>query len=75
MSSQNLENQTRWQQSRFYLESYVQRLKAGEMGSLPAIAALLTLVMLFSLTSKYFLTPINFANLFVQSAELMMLCV
>jgi D-xylose transport system permease protein len=54
-------------------QSYLQRVKAGDMGSLPALGALLTLVILFSATSTSFLTPLNFANLFVQSAELMML--
>lgn len=52
---------------------YMQKLRAGDMGSLPALGALLVLVALFSSTSSTFLTPINFANLFVQAAQLTVL--
>jgi D-xylose transport system permease protein len=39
----------------------------------PAIAALVLLLVIFNFVSPYFLTTINIANLFVQSATLMML--
>ena len=55
------------------LTRYITRVKGGEMGALPAIAGLVTLAILFSITSPSFLTPINFANLFVQAAELTVL--
>ena len=55
------------------IRNYWQRVRAGDMGSLPAVGALLFLAALFSTTSESFLTRMNFANLFVQSAELMML--
>lgn len=50
--------------------AYVQRLRGGEMGSLPAVLALVVLSILFSVLSPYFLTNLNFANLFTQAAEL-----
>jgi D-xylose transport system permease protein len=55
------------------IKAYGSRLKGGEMGALPAIGALFLLVILFSSLSPYFLTTINFANLFTQAATLMML--
>jgi D-xylose transport system permease protein len=55
------------------IKAYGSRLKSGEMGALPAIGALILLMILFSSLSPYFLTPINFANLFTQAATLMML--
>lgn len=54
-------------------KAYLSRLRAGDMGALPAVGALLVLVALFANLSEYFLTPINFANLFVQAATLMMI--
>ena len=53
--------------------AYLSRLRAGDMGALPAVGALLVLVALFGSLSPYFLSLINFANLFVQAATLMMM--
>lgn len=55
------------------IKAYGSRLRAGEMGALPAIGALILLLIIFNFVSPYFLTTINIANLFVQSATLMML--
>lgn len=55
--------------------AYFSRVKNGEMGSLPAVGALLVLVALFSSLSPYFLTNLNLANLFVQAAQLTTLAV
>ena len=55
--------------------AYLQRLKNGEMGALPAIGALIVVGALFSVLSPFFLGLLNFANLFVQAAELTMLAV
>jgi D-xylose transport system permease protein len=55
------------------IRAYGSRLRAGDMGALPAVGGLLVLVVLFSGLSPYFLTTINFANLFTQGATLMML--
>ncbi|TXK17198.1 sugar ABC transporter permease [Homoserinibacter sp. GY 40078] len=59
--------------------AYVQRVRSGEMGALPAIGGLVVLVLLFTLLSEvllgqqYFLTERNFANLLTQAASLVML--
>ena len=55
------------------ITAYGQRLKNGEMGALPAVIALLALVVLFASLSPYFLITLNFANLFVQAAQLTVL--
>ena len=53
------------------VSAYFSRLKGGDMGALPAMAAVIVLMALFANLSPYFLTEINIANLFVQSAVLM----
>lgn len=53
------------------VKAYFSRLKAGDMGALPAVAAVVVLMALFANLSPFFLTEINIANLFVQSAVLM----
>ncbi len=53
--------------------AYLQRLRNGEMGALPAIAGFVVLAVLFSVLSPYFLTERNFANLLTQAATLVML--
>jgi len=53
------------------VRAYFSRLKAGDMGALPAIGAVVVLMALFANLSPFFLTEINIANLFVQSAVLM----
>lgn len=54
---------------------YLLKLKSGEMGALPAVAALLVLTALFSYLSPFFFTKLNFANLFIQAAQLTTLAV
>lgn len=57
------------------VSAYFQRLRNGEMGALPAVVALIALGVLFSALSPYFLTKLNIANLFVQTAELAVLAI
>jgi D-xylose transport system permease protein len=57
------------------LKAYVARVRSGEMGMLPAIAGLLVLTILFTALSPFFLTRLNIANLFTQSASLAVLAV
>ena len=57
------------------ISAYFSRLKNGEMGALPAVGALIVLGGLFTGLSPFFLTKLNFANLFVQTAELATLAV
>jgi len=49
--------------------AYVQRVRGGEMGALPAVAGLILLMAIFSFADPVFLTERNMANLFNQSAE------
>jgi D-xylose transport system permease protein len=50
------------------LADYFSRLRAGQLGSLPALFGLAVLVVLFSLLSGNFFTLNNIANLFAQGA-------
>lgn len=55
------------------VSAWVQRVRGGEMGALPAIAGLIFLAILFGILSPFFLTPINFANLMNQAAAYVVL--
>lgn len=57
------------------VKAYFSRIKNGDMGALPATGALLVLTALFAYLSPYFLTKLNFANLFVQAAQLTTLAI
>jgi D-xylose transport system permease protein len=52
---------------------YVNRLKGGDMGSLPAILGLIFLIIVFSVLDSHFLTTYNLANLVVQAASICVL--
>lgn len=54
-------------------KAYVQHVRNGEMGALPAVAGFVVLCVLFTVLSPYFLTERNFANLMTQAATLVML--
>lgn len=56
-----------------YLRTYLVRIRSGDMGSLPAILALVLLVLIFSLADHSFFTLGNFANLIVQAAPTVLL--
>jgi D-xylose transport system permease protein len=49
------------------------RLKAGDLGALPAILAILVLVLVFSLASETFLTALNFANFLEQASAVIVI--
>jgi D-xylose transport system permease protein len=53
--------------------AYISRVRGGEMGSLPAVGAMIFIAIIFAALSPFFLTDLNITNLFVQSAELTML--
>lgn len=53
--------------------AYLQRVRHGEMGALPAIGGFVVLSVMFSILSPFFLTERNFANLLTQAATLVML--
>jgi D-xylose transport system permease protein len=50
------------------LRDYVDRVRGGELGSLPALAGLIVLVILFGLSSSTFLSLNNISNLLAQAA-------
>jgi D-xylose transport system permease protein len=53
--------------------AYIQRVKGGDMGSLPALGGLVVLGILFTSLSSVFFSKTNIANLMTQTAALMML--
>jgi D-xylose transport system permease protein len=55
------------------IKAWLQRVRGGEMGALPAIGGFIVLSILFSILSPFFLTERNFANLMTQAATLVML--
>jgi D-xylose transport system permease protein len=52
---------------------YVNRLRGGDMGSLPAILGLVVLIVIFASLNDRFLTTYNMANLVVQASAIMVL--
>jgi D-xylose transport system permease protein len=55
------------------VRAWLQRVRGGEMGALPAVGGFIVLSILFSILSPVFLTERNFANLMTQAATLVML--
>jgi D-xylose transport system permease protein len=55
------------------VRAWLQRVRGGDMGALPAVAGFIVLSALFSVLSPFFLTERNFANLMTQAATLVML--
>jgi len=53
--------------------AWLQRVRGGDMGPLPAIGGFIVRSLLFTFLSPYFLTERNFANLITQAATLVML--
>jgi D-xylose transport system permease protein len=50
--------------------SYVQRLRGGELGALPALIGLLVLVIVFATANSVFVSKGNFANFLTQAAPI-----
>jgi D-xylose transport system permease protein len=55
------------------LDAYRQRVRGGEMGSLPALAGVIIIAIVFFIATPFFITKTNIANLMTQTAGLMML--
>jgi len=53
--------------------NYWSRVKAGDIGSLPAILGLIALCAIFGVMSEYFFTNRNFANLLTQAAPVIVI--
>jgi D-xylose transport system permease protein len=58
-----------------YVRAWLARIRAGESGVLPVIAAMVAIVVVFTIWSPnhVFLSPVNIVNLFQQSAVVMVL--
>ncbi|WP_309649682.1 ABC transporter permease subunit [Nocardioides sp.] len=54
-------------------QDYLNRLRGGDMGSLPAIFGLVVLFVVFSLAHDRFLSTINMANLVIQAGSICVL--
>jgi D-xylose transport system permease protein len=52
-----------------HISDYLGRLRGGDLGSLPAVLGLVVLSLIFGIRSQFFFTPLNFANLFTQGAQ------
>lgn len=52
---------------------YRNRVKGGDMGSLPAVAGLFVLIIVFSFANDRFLSTLNIANLFTQAGAICVL--
>ena len=55
------------------MHDYWLRIKAGDIGSLPAVLGLVALCIVFGSMSSVFLTPGNFANLLTQAAAVIVI--
>ena len=55
------------------MQDYWARIKAGDIGSLPAVLGLVALCIVFGSMSNVFLTPGNFANLLTQAAAVIVI--
>ena len=55
------------------MKDYWARVKAGDIGSLPAVLGLVVLCIAFGSMSNIFLTPGNFANLLTQAAAVIVI--
>ena len=53
--------------------NYLSRVKSGDIGSLPAVLGLISLIAVFGAMSEFFLTNRNFANLLTQAAPVMVI--
>jgi len=53
--------------------NYFSRIKSGDIGSLPAVLGLVSLIAVFGAMSEFFLTNRNFANLITQAAPVMVI--
>jgi D-xylose transport system permease protein len=52
-----------------HLHDYWGRVRGGDLGSLPAVLGLIVLSLIFGIARDTFFSPLNFANLFTQSAQ------
>jgi len=68
MSSENLLDQDVKHDLAGVAKDYIQKIKSGDIGALPAILGLLVLGIIFKFSSQFFFTNRNLANLITQAA-------
>src|SRR5438045_5304446 len=56
-----------------HVADYFRRIRGGDLGSLPAIAGLVVLCGVFTALRPVFFSAINFANLFTQGAQVVVI--
>jgi D-xylose transport system permease protein len=56
-----------------HINDYFRRLRGGELGALPAVAGLVVLCAIFTVLRPVFFSAINFANLFTQGAQVVVI--
>ena len=52
-----------------HVHDYWGRIRGGDLGSLPAVLGLVVLSLIFGIARPTFFSPLNFANLFTQGAQ------
>jgi D-xylose transport system permease protein len=52
-----------------HVHDYWGRVRGGDLGSLPAVLGLIVLSLIFGVARETFFSPLNFANLFTQGAQ------
>ena len=52
-----------------YINDYWGRVRGGDLGTLPAVLGLIVLSLIFGVARDTFFSPLNFANLFNQGAQ------
>jgi D-xylose transport system permease protein len=52
-----------------HISDYWGRVRGGDLGSMPAVLGLVVLSLIFGVARETFFSPLNFANLFTQSAQ------
>ncbi|MCU0512323.1 MAG: ABC transporter permease [Anaerolineae bacterium] len=61
---------TRQQSVGDYIQGYLQRVRSGDIGSLPIIFGMIVIAVIFQTANENFLTPRNLVNLIVQMAAI-----
>ncbi len=56
-----------------YVRGWISRIRGGESGVLPVVAAMIAIGLVFTILNPLFLSPVNLVNLFQQSAVFMVL--
>src|SRR2546423_2728276 len=56
-----------------HVADYLRRIRGGDLGSLPAVAGLVVLCAVFTALRPVFFSAINFANLFTQGAQVVII--